>query len=134
MYSTIVAWFKTYTDARSLTLYYDESNQPRWFMRDKVVVRKVKSDDDDAIPAGMAKSLYPFSFEFYTSKTGVTTSTLTTAFENLLRDMTKLFIFDDTIISGTATLKITNLNHIAFEDADLFGYRLEIDIEYWEYL
>lgn len=134
MYTTIVAWMKTYTDARSLSTWYDEANQPRWFIRDKVVVRQVKGDDDDAIPAGMAKSVYPFSFEFFTSKTGVTTSTLTTAFENLLRDMTKLYIFDNPIISGTTTLKITSINHIAFEDADLFGYRLEIDIEYWEYL
>ena len=137
MYSTLVAWMKTYTDARSMSTWYDESSQPRWFMRDKVVVRVVKNDDDDAIPAGMAKSVYPFSFEFFTSKIGVTTSTLTTAFDNLLRDMTKLYIFDNPITTGTTTIttfKITSLNHIAFEDADIFGHRLEIDLEYWEYL
>ena len=94
----------------------------------------MKSDDEDAIPAGMAKSVYPFVLQFHQSKSGKTTDTLTTAFESLLSDLTQLYIYDNPITSGTYTFMITALNHTRYENDNLYGYELEIDITYMEYL
>ena len=132
MYTTIIAWLKTYTDLY-LKAYYDEKQELRWYLRDKTVVTLAKDGDPDEIPAGMAKSTYLFALEFHANKIN-STATLTTAFESLLRDLTVLYIYDNPIESGTYTWKITGLSHIPYENENLFGYRLEIDITYWEYL
>jgi hypothetical protein len=131
MYSTLVAWLKSYTDLY-LKAYYNDRGEPNWYMRDKTVVTLSK-DDDDTIPAGMAYSVYLFAIDFNTSKLN-NTETLTTAFESLLSDLTKLYIKDNPILTGTTYFKITNLSHIAQENENLFNYHLEIDLRYMETL
>jgi len=133
MYTTLIAWLKTYTDLY-LTSYYDDYGQPRWFLRDIVNVTITGNDDEDVIPSGMAKSVYPFTLQFHTGKINNSTDLLTTAFESLLSDLTQLYIFNNPITYESNNFKITNISHRPYEDESLFGYELQIDLTHWEYL
>ena len=134
MYTTIIAWLKTYTDLY-LKAYYDGKQDPKWYVRDMTVVTLAKDGDPDEIPSGMAKSTYLLRLEFFKTKLN-DTSDITTAFNNLLSDLTQLYLYDNPILPETYPfLKITRLAHAYVpESKNLYGYILEIDLVYGEYI
>ena len=134
MYSKIITWFKTYSDLY-LKAYYDDFGDPKWFSRELTSMIQAKNDDEDNIPSGMCKSLYTFTFQFFTNTSNP--ALLTTAFENLISDLTNLYIFDNPItFNTTSTLIIRAMKHVMIQDAETqeSGYRLDIDIETWGYI
>ena len=129
MYSTILTWFKTYSDLY-MKKYYDDRNEPIWTLRSNAVVSVLNNEDEDSVPCGATKTIYPFSFQFYTSRNG-DISTITTQFETLLDALEDLYRFDNWIVlTGNKHIKITALSHTQIEDDKNFGYQIDIDITY----